>query len=681
MKEQEQAKVDHFMQAIDELNQLAAEPVAPIDAAKLDVDSAQSELTTVEAKALALKEVLAKTEEPTTGLSKDEEAMAAKGEENAREYLKRLLAKCGELQRQIDLIGELHKQDNALKGDLKALGEDVHKLLLHYKETPQSLLTAEDDLRKVDAIKARLQEANQQLHAMKAWASEKLANNGEAESAIKETENTVNELNDQLQQLIVPLQQGVELARSQLAQKDAIADEIKKMTDSAKRVHSLEKAEEKAAELKKLHERIEPLQVQLMHLQSDAALQPSAYVMPLDAAQLNDLGKNVETLQQLLSHEEMDAARKLNNASATTNISHEVAQLHNTIQKAEKIDADPNVTPEDLHKAKAMLEGSRHHLDSIQQISDTLDPSDADANQIRNTASDEHARLGEALSILLQSLHDRIEALAAFNEERQRVDAELAQLMQQLESSKVRECTSEELQKLLQANENLTPRVASLTASTDALKPLAKPAADAENILRRHNDIGQQIRAAKESAAEAERHRVIVQVYSEQIDAADEQAQRAEQAFEAMRPNTNELKQFQLEILQPILQQHQQLQSTEAPSDQLKRRNQQLKNLITKLQAKVEEKLKKAEEQERLVNNINTRLAQNEAILADLLSRYDEQPQPMEAAAQDVNTIEKLKEEIVGLPLDEITEKPVREQFSHRLDPLHVESNVRTLFI
>lgn len=662
------------MEAVNELNKLVSEQILPIESAKLDINVAQAELQEVESKALLLKQALAKTEEPTLNLNKEEETIASKSEINARDYLKKLLEKCNDLQKQIDLIGELHKQDKALKDKVNVIGDDLNAMLLRYQEAPQSLLEAEDDLRKADSIKARLDETNQQLHALKTWTAQQMAGNDEAKELIKAVEDTLTHFDSQLSKLTLPLKEEVEAGKSQESKKNSIIEGIKNLSDQAKHIHSLEDASEKSAQLKKLQKEIEPLEKQLLQLQQDT--KPGSRVMPLENAELIALQKSVQDLANALTNEEMDAAKKLANDSAAATIQQLTTSLRNSIHKAEKIDSDPNASEDDLLKATNILEESKPQLEGIQEIINTLDPADDDANLVRNNASNNQSQLGETLAILLQSLNDRLQALTAFNEEKRRVELELAQLAQDLESAqKASEPNVEKMHGLLQKNADLLPQLFSLNNLVDALKPMTQPSAQLDSLLQRQKDLEAQIQKASDIATENKKQRLIVQVYSDNLEAIEDQLQQAEQNFILLKPGVNELNSFAIEMFNPVLQQSQALDLTDAPNEDLKRRKQQVKQQAKKLQAKLEEKQKHAIAQEELVSRLDQQIADSEAVLANILSRY-EQPQEVAEALKDAKALEKVREGVIALPLDEISEKATREQLSQRIEPLRVEANV-----
>uniref|UniRef100_A0A915EDG2 Uncharacterized protein n=1 Tax=Ditylenchus dipsaci TaxID=166011 RepID=A0A915EDG2_9BILA len=671
-KEEEQAKADHFMQAVDELNLLISEPIAALShTTRLDSDTAQAQLQASEAKALILKEVIAKAEEePSVELTKEEQILAAKTEENAKDYLKNLLDKCAQLQLQLDLVAELEKQDKALKEKINALGEDVNSIFsLYQQQSPQSLLAAEDDLRRADSVKARLDEANQQLEVLKKWTGTQLPNDQQANKLLEDTNQTLTQLNSQLLAVTVPLKDHIEVAKNQEAYKNNILDSIKELSGQAQNVHNLADANQKSTELQKLQNQIEPLKEQLIQLQQQisAVSVNNAFVGPVE---LDSVQENLDGLANLLNNEEMDAARKLNNAATAANIQQEAASLRNKIHKAERLDSDPNATEKDLQMAKNILEDSKQHLENIQHAADSLDVNDQEANLIQNNASNDQSQLGETLSILLQSLEDRLDAIQAFNQDQQKVKSELANLEQALQNSK----TSEQLQELLLNNEKLLPELASLQALADSIKPMLEASAQVDSLQHQQANLDNQIRKARDAAAEDEKHQAAVQIYSEQLEALEDKLKQAEHDFVALVPTVDNLNAFSTQLLDPVLEQYQSIELTTPPTEDLKRRKQQLKKQTAKLQAKAVDKLKNAVEQDELVVRLNNEIGQNEAVLAHLLSRY-EQPQSQDQAVEDLKAVENIRQSVIALPLDEVSDKSVRQKLSSRLEPLHIEAN------
>jgi chromosome segregation ATPase len=204
---------------------------------------------------------------------------------------------------------------------------------------------------------------------------------------------------------------------------------------------------------------------------------------------------------------------------------------------------------------------------------------------------------------------------------------------------------------------------------------MAEPSARVDSLQHRQAALDNQIQKARDAAAEEEKHRVIVQMYTEQVDAVEDQLKNAEQEFVLLAPTVDHLMAYTSEKMKPLLEQCHALELTEPPNEELKRRKQQLKSQTLKLEAKVDEKQKNAAAQEELVGRLNKEIAKNEAILAEILSRYEE-PQPLESATNDVKALEAIRESVIALPLDEVGDKAMRQQLSSRVDPLHVEVNV-----
>jgi chromosome segregation ATPase len=268
-------------------------------------------------------------------------------------------------------------------------------------------------------------------------------------------------------------------------------------------------------------------------------------------------------------------------------------------------------------------------------------------------------------------LQDRLSALKAFNEEKQKVEAELVKLEEALQNTK----SAEELQELFQQNESLLPRLSSLQALAESTKPMAEPSARVDSLEHRQAALDNRIQKARDAAAEDEKHMVIVQMYTEQVDALEDQLKNAEQELALLAPTVDQLDAYTTQRLMPLLAQYHALDLTEPPNDELKRRKQQLKSQTSKLQSKVDEKTKSAAAQEDLVNRLDKEIAKDEAVLADILSRYEE-PQDLETAVNDAKALATIRQSVVSLPLDEVSDKTVREQLSRRVEPLHVETNV-----
>ena len=204
---------------------------------------------------------------------------------------------------------------------------------------------------------------------------------------------------------------------------------------------------------------------------------------------------------------------------------------------------------------------------------------------------------------------------------------------------------------------------------------MLEPSAQVDSLQHQQENLDKQIRKARDAAAEDEKHQAAVQMYTQQLDAIEEQLKKAEHDFVLLVPTVDNLNAFTTELLKPVLEQYRSFESNAPPTEDLKRRKQHLKKQTAKLQAKAEDKHKNAVQQDDLVGRLNNEIAQNEAVLADLLSRY-EQPQPIDQAVEDIKSLEKIRQTVIGLPLDEVNDKSVREQLSSRVEPLHIEANV-----
>ena len=664
------------MQGVDELNQLVAEPAAQLDLSLLDDEiDAQNELSVTEMRCLKLKNALAKLEETTPDLTAEEENIAKKSKETASGHLKELLEKCTRLQKQIGLIQQLQKQNSALNEEVLAIREDAHLVMLRYKEAPLHFLTAEDDLRKADTVKERADEASQQVDALKVWAAHQVPDSAKAIELIKSTQNQLSDLNSQLLKFVESLELSIESARKQQAKKQAIAEDLRHLTDEAKNVHLLEHANEKTNALKNLLKQVHPLQQRLLELGQISTVNDDSLVMPIDSQELNALQKDVDNLAGLLSSEELETAKKQKNASAAANIMQHSAQLREKICRAENIDSDPNARKEDLLSAKKILDQSQVHLDSIQQVSASLDVSDDEANKIRNYACDAQSELHETLATLVQSLSDRANALTTFDEQKDKIQTELATIEKEIDCVKCNEVSVDKWNELIAANESLSQRLLLLRPLLESVLPLAKPNDEANKLFKRHGDLTDQLLNGKKASQEAEQNRIAVQVYTKRVEALDGQIKDAEKAFSYVKPVFSDLQVFKAQALGPIIEQCGDLELSGPPSDDLKTCIQQLKNRATKLQVIVEENTTKSAKQDHLTQHLLKEIEHQEAVLAGKHMEYNE-PQPVDKALNDVKIVEQLKKSMDALPLEEISDSTMREQLVKRVDLLHLGANV-----
>lgn len=672
-KEQEQANVERVLHVAEELNKLLpAEQPAAIAAG--DEDSARTQLGHLQANAQKISDALAHADEEAMpeGITKDEEDALKKSKDNIRAYLKKLNDLCTQLQQHIDMMAELQQRHNELTEKMRLNGQGVESLQQQYQNgaNPQPLVAAEDDLRRANSIRARLDDANQHTLAFKEWVTTALPQNDRANNLVKSAEETLNDHREQLDNLIQPLQKGIELAKTMQSEKNSINQKLDELAGKAKEVHTLSDPQQKSAELNALQQQINPLHAQLQQLEQHLEHHPINYVVPIENAELNTLERSMEGLRSLLSSEEKDAAKRLANAQADASLGQALSRLRDNIEKAERIDTDPDAKMEDMLRAKSLLEeSSKMEIANIQHIADSLDPADEQANMIRNKAINEQSSLGEQSAILCQSLEDRADALAKFNKELAQADHELGILTQQLPELK----SKKDIDQLLKKSEEILPsRIETLNNLADAVKPIAEPSRQLDAFLHRQAEFIANAKSAEKMLEEKEKQLA----YNQQLSSLQDELKQLEKVWQSsavQHQPAATLKAFVVQSVDPLLEKLQALE--EAPTDELREQRKNLKTAVLKLKNSTEEKEKQAIQQEKLIKDIEAQLSHQESALAEILNRYED-AQPMKEAENDVQTLQKIKDDVVAIPLDEITEKPVREQLARRIDPLRAETNV-----
>lgn len=638
-------------------------------------DLARIQLDALESSAKRIREALERIEEESTpaGMTKDEDDTLHRSKEQARAYLKQLAENCRDVHRHLDLLGELRKKNDALVEKMRADGQALSYLQQKYQagSAPQSLIAAEDDLRRADSINAQLDDANQQLNSILAWVETALPQYEVANELTKPIEKTINTYRTELANVTRPLAEGVELGKKMQAEKNSVSQKLKEMVGKAKDIHSISDPSQRSQELSALQQQIEPLHTQLQQLEHQLAHTVPAYVVPIEGTELDTLGKSMEELKSLLSSEAEDAARKLANTQTDAHLREISNRLRENIERADRVDSDANAKREDLLNAKHLLEESTAELGEMQRIAETLDPTDDQANEIRNRAANEQAELSEHLLILRQSLEDRTDALKKFDEEFAKAEEELDKLAKMLAVPK-ENVSVEYVENLLKKSDELFPtELPTLKNLAEAAKPIEEPSRKVAAFLQKQADFIANAKAAEKQAAESEKRLA----YAQKLAAIEEELKNIEHTLQTsvQQKSAEALSAFTNNSVRPLFAKLEVLE--EAPNDELKERRQQLKAASIKLKNNVDEKEKHAIQQENLISNIDAQISQHEAALASILSRY-ESTQPASTVKEDLRELERIKESVLTLPLDEITEKAIREQFSNRIEPVRAEVNV-----
>ncbi|KAI1723212.1 calponin homology (CH) domain-containing protein [Ditylenchus destructor] len=675
-KEQEKTNVEGVLHAAQELEELTSgQPHAEMpNMEATNEDLARKQIDALQADIQKINEALERLDkEPTSAsMTKDEEDTLRKSKEHARAHLKQLVENCSDLQRHIDLLGELHKRNDTLAEKVLADGQALSTLQQKYQtgSVPQSLIAAEDDLRRAESIRSQLDEANEQLLSLQKWVGTALPQSKEASDLTKSIEETLNNCRSELDNLTQPLQEGVDLGKKIQSEKNSVSQKLSEMVSKAKDIHSISDPSQRSAELSALQQQIDPLHTQLQQLEQQLAHTEPAYVLPIEGSELDILGKSMEELKSLLSSEAEDAAKKLANAQTAAGLREISNRLRENIERAERIDIDSNAKREDLLSAMHLLEESKAELEEMQRIAESLDPTDEQANEVRNKAANEQAELGEQLLILRQSLDDRTDTLKKFDEELAKAEEDLDKLARMLAEPK--ESTSVEyIENILKKSDELFPSaILTLKNLAEAAKPIVEPRRKVDALLQRQADFIANAKAAEKQAEENEKRIA----YTQKLAALEEELKAIEHALQtSIQLKTAEtLRGFNNDSVRPLFDKFEALE--EAPNEELKEQRQKLKAASIKLKNNADEKEKQVVQQENLIRDIDAQISQHEAALAAILARY-ENAQPASKVEEDIHELEKIKDSALMLPLDEITEKATREQFSNRIEPVRAEVN------
>uniref|UniRef100_A0A914Y3I7 Uncharacterized protein n=1 Tax=Panagrolaimus superbus TaxID=310955 RepID=A0A914Y3I7_9BILA len=186
---------------VDEVT-AAEEPIAA-DQNNLNAENARSTLDNLTKRANDLKEHLDKeaSDDVLQTFTNDERAQYDKNRDNANELLKKLLEKCNDLQKQLDNISQWNAKKSELDDQANAINDAIKSLQNEFN-TPQSLASANDGLRRAEAIEPRLKEVEKQLRKTNDWLQKQLPKNDEVKDQLTEVQNLLNELNKNREALV-----------------------------------------------------------------------------------------------------------------------------------------------------------------------------------------------------------------------------------------------------------------------------------------------------------------------------------------------------------------------------------------------------------------------------------------------------------------------------------------------
>lgn len=548
------------------------QPIATI----LKAEDAQARLDQTNAQLEQLKLELRRLEEdiPYGELDQDQVERLKRSEEAAKLELEKLNARCDELQHQMDLIAQWDNRRNETEAQVNNLANDVSALVDKYN-TPNPLVAAEDDLRRSESLKNRLGDSLNAANNLQAWLREQMPNNEPGNDELQEHVNNLEQLDAQLTQLRQPLSTEVSHEKQLLDEQKAILGQLAQLEDRALRATE---SPEPALALEELHQDLHPVREQLKKLENEAAM-PTQLVYHGDLLNLPLVHERLDGLEHLLDQKAEDAAAKMAFMRLAGDISKGAAELRENIQRAQRIEDDPNASVAELETAIDLLNTSRAQLNVLEDLYNQLDPNNEQANTLRTRAVADQSALGEALNNTSQTLQDRLDTLRHFNDEANALEARLRQLKEQVENVEpaIGEIAKQALDTINAEEAELREKISALEPSVSALTPLIQPTSRLEDLQRLDRALHDHLDRSNNAVDAAIRKQNAIADYSNELARLEDALRGLERDADAAPATTEALSSLMQQVNASLLEPVKRLDEQETPTEELKERKARLK--------------------------------------------------------------------------------------------------------
>lgn len=569
------------------------------------------------------------------------------------------------------MIGQLEDRQNDAANQANNLKAEVEALVDKYAHGPTGLVSAEDDLRRLESTKSRLADALAFLNNLKNWLSQEMPNNEPAQQQLDEQTKSIDELNIRLDELRQPLA-------------DQVAHENQLLNKQAELEHQLSALENQVlqasepGEFAAIQTNLHPIREQLELLNREVEQSPSDLVQHGDLLNLPAVDARINHLGQILEQAE-DArkaeAEKMALARLAGQIAQETKKITECLNRVQAVDVDPHSSNADLQAAIGLLDSANNQLGSLEDLYNQLDPAIDQQNAIRSQAINDQGALGEALMNTRQALQDRLDALQRFNDNANDVEARLRQLLDQANSVAPESGYGalEQLAPISEQQVQLGEAISNLENQLlPGLSPLQQPLIKQEELHRLHRDLGDQINKTKTGAeASVQKQQDIdsyigrLQKLEEALRSLERDASSAPSTTEALRPLTDAVS---ASLLDPIKQLE---QDQEAPNDELKERKARLKERANILNQRLNNDCKLAQNQENLLDSINRDLDATNSKLDQIKAKYQDSLQPVGEATRDKNGLEDLLIDTLSpmvASLDNVDDRNKRDEISRKIE-------------
>lgn len=656
------------VESIDQQIQLPVTAILSLD--EINADLAQTNNNIDQLKACERKVHDAQPH----GLDQESLAQLKASEELGKLELEKLAARCKELEKQAELIGQLEARQNDAANQASNLKSEVEALTDKYAHGPIALISATDDLRRLESTKNRLAEALALLNNLKNWLAREMPNNEPAQQQLDKQIYGLEELNMRLDELRQPLAE-------QLAHENQL---LQKQADLEQRLADLENQALQASEpsaFEAIQANLRPIRDQLEQLNNEVAQTPSYLVQHGDLLNLPAVDARINHLGQLLEQAE-DARRaeaeKMALARLAGQIAQETKKIAESLNKVQAVEVDPHSSNSDLQASIGILDSASNQLGALEELYNQLDPSNDQQNAIRSQAAIDAADLEEAVANTRQALQDRLDALKRFNDNANDVETRLRQLLDQA-STVASESSGygalEQLAPLAEQEAQLGAEISNIESQLlPAVSPLQQPISRYEELQRLHRDLADQINRTKNAANAAVQKQQDVDAYVDNLQQLEESLRSLEREADSAPFSTEALKPLADAVVTSLLEPIKQLeQDREAPTAELKERKARLKERANNLAQRLNNDHKMALGQENLLDTINRDLDTTKAQLDQIKAKYQGGQQPLGEAHADKNDLENLlieKLSPVVASLNEVDDRNNRDEISRKIEEI-----------
>lgn len=561
--------------------------------------------------------------EPPRGLDQESLEQLKTSEELAKSELAKLTERLGALEKQADLIGQLEDKKNDAEKQLDNLKTELDALQDKYAHGPVALVSAEDDLRRAESTKNRLADFGAFLNGLKDWLAQQMPGNEPAIEELDARQREVEELARRLEEIRQPLVDQV-AAEQQLLNRQAELDHQLAELENQATAESLEPSAVAA-----IQSSLKPIREQLEKLEEEAKSASHDLVQHGDLLNLPSLAQRLDHLQQVLEQAE-DArkaeAAKMALARLSGQIAKETGALRQNLERATRIEEDPNAAPADLDAAIALLANSDANLGALEDLYNQLDEQNPEQNAVLQQAKDDQSHLGESVKNLSTALQDRADALRRFNDSVSDIEDRLRKIREDVEHIEPESSQAlDNLAPLVNEEAELARKLNELADnSLPDLKPLQQPAARVQEVQKTLADIDEAANKVRNAAEAALQKQQAVDEFVGKLEQLEDTLRSLERRADEAPLQTEALKPLVDEVEASLVEPLKQLET--APTDELKSRARALKERTTDLGQRLNDNSKFAKNQEDLLDSLNSGLEAAAGQLAQLQAKYQVSP-------------------------------------------------------